>query len=109
MEVSAVSIVSRPRKAKQPDTFRIVFHIGEDTYGVRPLAAHGEVAVKAFRLSKHTGDRAVYDIRLSPEGFIECDCPGHQRWAERGTQCKHIRALTAAGMLPAVEAPATVA
>jgi hypothetical protein len=95
-----MSNVSRSRRGRQPDAFRIVFHIGEDRYGVRPLAAHADVAVKAFRLTKHTGGREVYDVRLSAQGWCECDCPGHQRWAERGTVCKHVRALAAAGMLP---------
>jgi hypothetical protein len=98
--------VSRPRRPKQPQTFRITFHIGPDVYAVVPLTAiHPEVAVKAYRLHKHTGDGEVYDVRLTTEGHVECNCRGFQRWQH----CKHVRALTAAGMLPAVEAPLSVA
>jgi hypothetical protein len=99
--------VSRPRRPKQPATFRITFHIGEDVYAVVPLTAvHPEVAVKAFRFHKHTGDGATYDVRLTSEGHVECDCRGFERWRK---PCKHVRTLTAAGMLPAVEAPLSVA
>jgi hypothetical protein len=76
----------------------VVFHIGADSYGVQALPAHADVASKAYRLSKQTAGQEVYDVRLAPEGFVECDCPGFQRWRK---PCKHIRALTVAGMLPA--------
>ena len=39
---------------------------------------------------------AVYDVRLTPEGHIECDCPGHTRWG----RCRHRQTLQAAGLLP---------
>jgi hypothetical protein len=71
-------------------------------YAVVPLTAvHPEVAVKAYRFRKQTGDGEVYDLRLTSDGQVECDCRGFQRWCH----CEHVRTLTAAGMLPAVEAP----
>jgi hypothetical protein len=84
-----------PRKAL---TFRITFTIGPDSYAVCPLQPHPDVATLAFRFRKQTGDRACYDVRLSPAGHIECDCPGFQRWRR---PCKHVRTLAAARMLPA--------
>ena len=74
--------------------FRLTLQLGNDTYAVVPLNPHPSVARKAFRLRKQTGNRNVYDIRLTPYG-PECDCPGfiYRR------RCKHVRALAAARML----------
>lgn len=80
-------------------TFRITFEIGADTYFVKPLDAHPDVATKAYRLMKQTGDKEVYDVRQDPdgrEGEVECDCRGFSRWQK---PCKHCRALRAAGMI----------
>jgi hypothetical protein len=89
--------VSKPRKPATPPTFTITFQIGEDRYNVVPLAAHPAVAQAAYRFRKLTGGQEVYDVRLSPTGHAECDCPGctyHKKL------CKHLRTLAAAGMLP---------
>jgi hypothetical protein len=78
--------------------FRITFECGSDTYTVIPLSPDPGIAKKAFRLRKQTGDRQVYDVCLTAHG-PECDCKGflYRR------RCKHIRMLTAAGMLDGKE------
>jgi hypothetical protein len=74
--------------------FRITFSYGSDTYAIIPLDPDPQVARKAFRLKKETGDRQVYDVRVSERG-AECDCPGFL-YRHR---CKHTRMLQAARML----------
>jgi hypothetical protein len=75
--------------------FTITFTIGPDTYFAVPLRPHPEVASKAFRFLKQTGEQDVYDVCLTEHG-PECDCRGFQRWRK---PCKHVRTLQAAGML----------
>src|SRR5437660_1783093 len=102
--VSPMSTVPRKRRAsKTPATFRITFTIGDDVYFVTPLPVHPEVASKAYRFWKQTGEQEVYDVRLADFG-PECDCKGFLRWQK---PCKHVRTLRAAGMLPADSCPAT--
>lgn len=85
------------KSTDKPVVFQVVFLIGPDRYQVEPLrGVHPEVARKAYRFWKQTGGQEVYDVRQAPEGFTECDCPGHQRW---GTPCKHVKTLVAAGVL----------
>src|SRR4051812_11341571 len=88
--------VSRKRRPSKPQTFRVVFEVGEDRYHVVPLTPHPEVAVSAFRFIKADGTR--YDVHLNTEGQADCSCPGctyHKK------ACKHIKTLVAAKMLPA--------
>jgi hypothetical protein len=94
--------MSSPRKKPRHvlPFFRITFECGRDTYTVVPLAPDPRVTRKAFRLKKRTGDRQVYDVRLTEHG-PECDCKGFL-YRHR---CKHVRMLNAAGMLDAKEAP----
>jgi hypothetical protein len=94
-----MTTLSRQRPPAKPAVFTITFDIGEDRYHVFPLAAHPEVAKAAFRFRKLTGDKAVYDVRLDTEGNVDCSCPGHS-YHKTGKPCKHLRALTAAGMFP---------
>jgi hypothetical protein len=56
------------------------------------LATHPEVAKKAFRFSKLTGDQAHYDLRLTDHG-LECECKGYLRHGH----CKHCETIQAAG------------
>jgi hypothetical protein len=55
------------------------------------------VAQAAYRFHKLTDGQDVYDVRLSPAGHVECDCPG---CTYHGEPCKHVKTLAAAGMLP---------
>jgi hypothetical protein len=87
--------------AKSPRGFRITFHVGEDDYRVYPLTADPDVASRAFRFAKQTGDRAVYDLRLDEQG-LHCECLGFLRWG----RCKHCQTLQAAANLFRLEAAA---
>ncbi len=62
-------------------------------YAVTRLDAHPDVAVRAWRLTKGTGE--VYDLRICPRGWTSCDCPA---WFKDG-DCKHVRWLRALGLL----------
>ena len=87
------------RHVKLPRTFTCLFRFGEDSYAVFPLGGvHPEVAVKAYRFKKQTGAQEVYDVRLSTQGYVECDCPGHTRHGH----CKHVEMLAAMGCVPRV-------
>jgi hypothetical protein len=58
-----------------------------------------ELTAKAFRFRKQGGDRAVYDVAVTEHG-PQCDCPGFTHWhPRRGTLCKHVKTLKAAGMI----------
>jgi hypothetical protein len=103
--MATITAAKRTRKPPKPQTFTIVFEIAEDRYHVFPLAIHPEVGRAAFRFKKLTGGQEVYDVRLDLEGHAECGCPGHVYHKTR-KPCKHLRALTAVGMLPK---PAAVA
>lgn len=74
--------------------FRIVFTVGDDSYTVTPLAPDRRRGSTGFRLRKETGDRHVYDVRLTDHG-PRCECRGftYRR------RCKHIAMLRAARML----------
>ena len=76
--------------------FSVCFYFQKDAYTVLPLtSAHPDVAEKAYRLIKRTGQGEVYDVRLTRYG-AECDCPGFQHWGH----CKHVAMLVAFGCLP---------
>jgi hypothetical protein len=91
---------TKPRPEKPPRKFSITFLIMGTRYWVVPVqGADPAVAVKAYRfLKRDAGDQvvAVYDVRLTAENYVECDCPGHLRWGH----CRHRETLQAAGMLP---------
>jgi hypothetical protein len=87
--------MTEPRKrSKTVKFFRITFQHGADEYIVVPLEPNPDIAKKAFRLRKLTGDGGIYDVRVTDDG-AECDCPGfHFRKC-----CKHCRMLKDARML----------
>jgi hypothetical protein len=99
-----MSTVTTPAEEKQgrqarERLFQIRFVIEGVSYAVIPLTdTDPRVAVKAYRM-KRTDARgkvaASYDVRLSPEGHVTCECKGFLRWG----RCKHVRTLQAAGML----------
>jgi hypothetical protein len=102
--MATATATKRTRKPAKPELFTITFTIGEDNYQVFPLPIHPEVGRAAFRFRRLTGGKEVYDVRLTLEGHAECSCPGHV-YHKTGKPCKHLRALTAAGMLPRPAAP----
>lgn len=73
----------------------VVVRIGKDEYSILPLTADPSVARKAYRLTKLSGDQAVYDIRVDNYG-PQCECMGFLRW---NRPCKHIRKLQSAGLV----------
>ena len=87
--------MATPRKKKGiVKFFRITIEYAGDEYAVIPLAPDADIARKAFRLRKRTGDHNVYDILVTADG-VECDCPGFY-YRKR---CKHCEMLRAARML----------
>jgi hypothetical protein len=73
----------------------IIVRIGNADYLVSRLQPDPDVASKAFRLVKQSGNREVYDVYLDRYG-PHCDCLGYLRWSK---PCKHIRSLKEAGIL----------
>ncbi len=69
-------------------------------YRVEPIDP-GEDATAAFRLSKMSGDGAIYDVVRTWYGTIECDCADYtyRRKGLTATPCKHGAALVAAGLI----------
>jgi hypothetical protein len=65
-------------------------------YTVTPQACHG-AELASVRLVKWVEDSAVacYRVTFDPAGLARCSCPGHTYHHH----CKHVRALTAAGLL----------
>src|SRR5262249_2124202 len=91
---------TKPRAEKPARKFSITFTIQGTRYWVVPNeGADPSVALKAYRvLERDASDKVltVYDVRLTPEGRVECDCPAGVRWG----RCRHQETLQAAGMLP---------
>lgn len=86
-------LANRRSKAKPRQRFfQIHFVIEQDSYVLSVLPAHPDVAAKAFRFRKTTGDQAVYDVRLTDAFGLECECKGFL--AHR--HCKHCDTLRAA-------------
>ncbi len=87
----------RVKSRKQQHFFRIEF-VADDSvrYVVAPIPADPDVAVKAFSLRKEDG--TVYHLRLTPEGFTDCDCP-HGTFRPNSFPCRHAKMLRAAGMI----------
>jgi hypothetical protein len=83
----------QPRAKRKPRQrfFRVTFTVEQDSYAISRLAPHAEVASRAWRFRKLTGDEACYDVRQTPHG-LECDCRGHVRHGH----CKHCDTLRAA-------------
>lgn len=87
--------MATPRKKKGiVKFFRLTIQYGGDEYALTPLAPDDDIARKAFRLRKLSGDRNVYDILVTEDG-VECDCPGFY-FRKR---CKHCEMLRAARLL----------
>jgi hypothetical protein len=102
--------MTRDRKSVKPFTCRFVsinVEINDTRYAVDPIEP-GECGTKAFRLAKHSGDHAVYDVIRTHTGLVECDCPDYET-RHRGNgygMCKHGRALVELGLMAAPIAPA---
>lgn len=69
------------------------------SYSATPIDP-GFAGVAAVRMTK-LASGATYDLALTLDGRVECNCPDYTvRHADRGTLCKHGRAALAAGLLP---------
>jgi hypothetical protein len=90
--MSVLSPVRAGSKSPQPPPATIL--INGIAYGLARLAAHADVAARAFRLTKPDG--TTYDVAQRADGVCSCECLGHLRWS---VACKHIRALKAARLL----------
>src|SRR3954449_5715019 len=101
-----MATVTSPRKASKARPFSCSFvsltiEISDHRYSADPLDP-GEDGTRAFRLSKHSGDHAVYDVLRTHSGILECSCPDYVvRHAGNGHgTCKHGRALVELGLMP---------
>jgi hypothetical protein len=79
-------------------TCRLTIEIKGQAYRLRPLPpASGTLA--AWQLRKLSASHVARYIVTAPKGApARCTCPDHE---ESGWTCKHIGALTAAGLIPA--------
>ncbi len=106
-----MSMMTATRKSSKSRPFTCSFvsmtiEISDVRYGVASIDP-GEFGTKAFRLSKHSGDHAVYDVVRQHDGVVACDCPDYEA-RHRGNgygMCKHGRALVELGLMPAPIAP----
>ncbi len=94
---------SARRKSVRPahGVARLTLHINGVAYNVRPVACDPVAALTAVRLRKSDG--TIYHIVLPPDGHPVCDCADYtfHRDGIDPSGCKHVRALTVVGMLPA--------
>jgi hypothetical protein len=97
--------VATAQRSRRKRVFRCTFSIEGIEYTVHPIVGvDATVAVKAYRMTRRNRDgnpADSYDIRLSPAGFVECDCKGFLRW----NHCRHVRTLQALGCLPRQQNP----
>jgi hypothetical protein len=107
--MSTMTKQSRKVKPFTTSFVSITISINDTRYSVDPFPA-GEFGTKAFRLSKHSGDHAVYDVVRTHLGIVECDCADFEsRHRGNGGVCKHGRALVALELLAAPTAVAELA
>ena len=95
-----MSTVASPARAGRPvrhGTCRIYIFINENTYTCSQIRRRPAKGVSvSLALRKHGEDDVCYGIARTAEGNT-CTCPDHR---QRGSECKHIRALQAVGILP---------
>ncbi|MFO0891024.1 MAG: hypothetical protein U0790_18005 [Isosphaeraceae bacterium] len=83
---------------------RLSLFINGTAYDVRPIDADGSAAIRAFRIRKFDGTE--YDVAQTIDGPI-CDCPDFtfHREGIDPEGCKHVRALTACGLIHTPDSP----
>jgi hypothetical protein len=79
---------------------RLMLVVNGTSYVIRTIPCDPAAALKAFRLRKVDG--TVYHIALNEHGPV-CDCPDFvfHRDGIDPDGCKHIKAMTAVGLLDA--------
>lgn len=96
--IAPKSPVKPARKPSTPRPFTcsivsLVVEINDVRYSV-DATDPGEFGSRAFRLTKHGVNTAVYDVIRDHDGFVACDCPDYEaRHKGNGYGvCKHGRA-----------------
>jgi hypothetical protein len=85
----------KAKRAPKQRTFSVLFRIDGVDYILGRTPAHPEIAQAAFSVRKLIPDGETYHVRVSPEGWLACDCRGHERWGH----CKHASCIQAAAKL----------
>jgi hypothetical protein len=104
--MSTVADAARPVGAAPPPVrhglCRLTLRIGGTEYRLRPRPPEAGI-LAAWNLRKIGTDRPAFYIVTAPKGApARCTCPDHER---SGWTCKHLGALTAAGLIPAPKPP----
>jgi hypothetical protein len=88
----------RVNARSRPLTVELTLTINGQAYHVEPIA-HAPGGAKSYRLAKHSGDGATYDLDAFADR-VECSCPSYTKTHE-GTSslCKHGRALVMVGLV----------
>jgi hypothetical protein len=98
-----MATITRNSRAVKPatGTAGLTLHVNGTDCRVRRLAPHAEASSVAYRLTKPYGP--AYDVRQGERG-AECSCPDHiySRQGKDPRCCKHVCALRAWGLLPAL-------
>lgn len=92
--------------AKRPRTCRLFLEIGPDIYHVKPLPVQDPHCgvLKLVRLRR--ADGVAYECRVCRDGWSQCTCADWEfRHSDGQSDCKHLAALRAAGLLPAAFSP----
>ena len=95
-----MATMTQTRRPVKPtrNVCRLTLAINGTAYAVLPLRPCPDVAIQAVRLTKDDGTR--YDAARTAHG-LECSCPDFvfRRDGKDPRGCKHLRALTACGLL----------
>src|SRR4051794_37183161 len=96
-----MTIVAPRRPSVQPPFRTLV--IRDVEYHVERLDALAADITHAFRLTKQAGAGNVYDVHHDEHGS-HCDCPDfvYKRDGLDPSGCKHVKALRAFRLLPAI-------
>jgi hypothetical protein len=103
--MAIVADAARPVGAGPPPVrhgkCRLTIRIGITEYRLLPLPPQPRV-LAAWVLRKLGPVEAIYQVSAPKSEPARCTCPDHER---SGWTCKHIGALTAAGLIPAPKPP----
>ena len=104
--MATVADAARPVGAAPPPVrhgiCRLTIRIHNTEYRLRPCPPEAGI-LAAWSLRKIGTDRPARYIVTAPKGMpARCTCPDHER---SGWTCKHLGALTAAGLIPGPKPP----
>lgn len=89
-----------PAPPVRSGTCRLTLQIGETDYTVRPMPAPPGFRVVWVLRKQDPHHSAAYSVVHQKGHGPDCSCPDRQI---NGAQCKHIRALAALGLIPALK------